>query len=198
MTPVQDTKYEAGLVTGSTQSGDPVQDPTDVGTSAFDFMQVDAATQQASIDDPYYGVYSSDGTGCSGTEIQCDVRSAPASAAATSSRSADPKSRHGIGRKGIRALLENADEVGRSAEGNRRFVKRKGSVETTFSIDPSTELLVAEETTEPGHQMTVKHKWKRLARGYVRERSEVDDVEMVDGKRHRSRATIEILNVRVK
>lgn len=196
--------YSGGQVSGVAADGGPAHDAVEVGTTAFDFMQVDDATRQASYDDPYYAVYS--GGGCANpTEIICSsgpaYSRAPSGTATSSSAAAadttrDKFQKHGLKRRGVRALVDGAEEVGRSAKGDRRFRKQRGDAEVTFTLDKGTELLVGEETTNPNGTTKATHTWKQHKRGgYVREQSVVESVERIRGREVRSRTTTTILDL---
>ena len=104
--------------------------------------------------------------------------------------------KHGLKRRGVRALVDDAEEVGRSAEGNRRFRKQRGGAEVTLTLDKNTELLVGEETKTPTGTTKATHTWKKDKRGgYAREQSVVESVETVGGRSVRSRTTTTLSNV---
>lgn len=195
--------YSGGQVTAIAADGGPVHGAVPVGATAFDFMEVDEATRQASYDNPYYAVYAPDGPGCGG-QIRCSVGAAAgattlsgASQAAADTARADGKfAKHGIKRRGTRALVEDAEEVGRSPDGHRRFRKRRGDTEVTLTLDKDTELLVGEETRAPGGTTKATHTWKQDKRnGYAREHSVVESTEEVGGRSVRSRTTTTLIDV---
>lgn len=200
-------EYSGGLVRGYAADGGPAHGNVSVGPTAFDFMQVDEATRQASYDDPYWAVYS-DGSGnpCPPPQLQCrapggiglvEGAASPDTTAATpdSARPVREFKRHGLSRRGLRALVENATELARSPEGHRRFRLRRGSADVVLTLDRVTELLIGEETTSEGRMSRTSHQWKRHgARGYVREQTVAETVEDMNGRAVRSRRTTTITN----
>lgn len=202
--PARTVVYSGGQVTGIAADGGPAHDGADVGPTAFDFMQVDAAGRQAAYDDPYHVVYAGEDPAC-GSAIRCSVGTAtgtsetvgPLRAAAPDTGKAAQKfTKHGLKRRGVRALVDDAAEVGRSPEGHRRFRKRRGDAEVVLTLDKDTELLVGEETTRPEGTTKATHVWKKNKQsGYVRERSEIETVETVNGRPMRSRTTVTLLDV---
>lgn len=195
---VQSVSYSSGYITGYDASGGTTVSSVDAGPTAFDFMNADDATRQASYDYPYYGVSSPDG-GCAGcVAVVSRSNAAPAD---TSSRQVVtaglPFGRHGLTRVAVRALVNGADELSRSKEGWRRFLKTTAEETTIFSVDPITQLVVAEEISGRADTMWVRHAWRRVAGGYIRERSEMEIVESIAGKRIRNRSTLIFQNVRV-
>lgn len=188
---VQSVTYSDGYVAGYGSSGSAATPPVDVGPTSFDLMYADDATRQASYDYPYYGVSSPDPSTC--TQPPCPV-------AAYSISGADSRpsfSRHGLTRLGVRALVENFDEIARSANGLRRFRHVRDGETTIRSIHPATQLLVAEEVAGPADTMWVEHVWARVPGGHVRLRSEIRSVERIAGKRIRNRSVIVLQNVAV-
>lgn len=196
---VQHADYEYGSVTGYDANGSISGEASSVGPTAFDFLYADEATRQASYDDPYYGVYG--GSGCldpssPGCEQPMASRVGPTSSTARPD-SARRFVRHGVTRRGVRALVDAAEEVAPTAEGDRRFRKVKGDEETIFTLDRRTELLVGEEHRGPDGITAARHRWRRDGGGYVRERTEIETTERVGGRDVTSRATVLFQNVRV-
>jgi len=197
----QTVHYAGGQITGSAADGGPVGDPIAVGPTAFDFMSADQATRQASYDSPYYGVYATDGSGgCADPEeIVCTAgETSYARTHHTALASADTGkkfAKHGLKRRGVRALVDDKQEVGRSPEGHRKFRKVVGDTEVTLTLDPQTELLVGEETKSPRGTTRAKHTWKRIKGAHVRARTEVEDTEVASGQTLTNRTSIQLLDV---
>lgn len=202
----QTVVYSNGQITGYAADGGSVHAPVPAGPTAFDYMQVDAETRQASYDDPYYAVYSDGGGSCGG--LDCRIQrpagaitpsmQVVASADADTGKTARKFTKHGLKRRGVRALVDGATEIGRSAAGHRRFRKQRGDAEVVLTLDSTTELLIGEETTTPRGTTKATHRWKRGGRSggdYVRERTEIECTEMIGGRPLRSRTTIELLDV---
>jgi hypothetical protein len=105
--------------------------------------------------------------------------------------------KHGLTRRGVRALVNTSEEITRSADGYRRFRVVKGDVATVRSIDPVTQLLVAEESISPSETMTVKHQWTKVLGGYVLDRSDYVSVETIDGRQIRNFGSVQIKNARI-
>ncbi len=143
---VQSVSYASGYITGYDASGSPTVSSVEAGPTAFDFMNADDATRQASYDYPYYGVSSPDG-GCTGCiALISRSNAAPGDTASRQTVTAGPPfARHGLTRVAVRALVNGADELPRSKEGWRRFRKTTAEESTIFSVDPVTQMIVAEE-----------------------------------------------------
>jgi hypothetical protein len=198
---VQTTTYQNGLVTGYTPAGNPAAPASSVGATAFDFLFADNSTRQASYDYPYYGVSSPDPAAC--LQPPCPLASRainpPAVNITTPSMNTalPPFTRHGLTRVGIRALVDNSEELTPSPEGFRRFRTVFRGETITRSIDPRTQLLVAEETSSSTDTMKVVHTWIAVPGGFVRDHSDFVTVELIDGKTLRSRSTISFQKVSV-
>jgi hypothetical protein len=106
--------------------------------------------------------------------------------------------RHGLHRAGTRALVDNMEEITRSPEGYRRFHTVRGTDDVILSIDPKTELLVAEEThSKSGHVFHTKHFWAWTPTGYMRSHSDIDDEEVIRGTRYVNHASISIQDLAI-
>ena len=212
---VQTITYQSGNVTGYTQSANAAAPASPVGASSFDMLYADNSTRQASYDYPYYGISSPDPATC--IQPPCPVQSLNTTArltdgtttpgdATTASNAPTPSAsgnvvpqfaKHGLLRRGVRALVDDADEIARSKEGYRRFrVVHKGET-IVRSIDPKTQLLMAEESDGPADTMFTTHVWTQVAGGYVRNHSDFETVEQVNGKRLRSRTRVAFQKVRI-
>lgn len=193
---VQSVSYNAGNVTGYAPSGSESAPASAVGATAFDFLYADAATRQASYDYPYYGVGSPDQSAC----LQAPCPNMSVVATSTSSEASDTLRRyakHGLTRRGVRALVENAEEISASVEGYRRFRSVRGRETIILSVDPRSQLVMTEESRGPSDTMVTKHLWKRVAGGHVRHRSESEIVEVIDGKRIRNKSAVTFQRVRI-
>ena len=195
---VQSVSYASGYIAGYNAWGGTTVASVEAGPTSFDFLNADGATRQASYDYPYYGVSSPD-AGCMGCLVATS-RSPVEPDAKSSTQSAVPAvafARHGLTRVAVRALVDGAEEIARSREGWRRF-RKSGPEETTiFSVHPQTQLVVAEEIAGHADTMNVRHAWRRVSGGYVRDRSDMEIVERIAGKRIRNRSTLVFQNVRV-
>jgi hypothetical protein len=206
---VQTVTYQGGYVTGYTETGASASNPSPVGSTSFDFVYADNPTRQASYDDPYYGISSHDPGTC--LQPPCPVmlraQAPPQQGSASALTPLIVRSnlglqdtlftRHGLSRRGVRALVNESEEIAPSPQGYRRFRTIAGDVTTVRSIDPVTQLLVAEESTSPTETMTVTHKWIKVAGGYLMDRSDYVSVETIDGKQIRSFGTVQLKDVRV-
>jgi hypothetical protein len=212
MDTVQTVTYQGGYVTGYTETGANAADPSNVGPTAFDFMKADNSAVQASYDDPYYGVSSHDPGVCIHppcAEQSIGVAQAPPAAAA--SRLVVPGAvrldiipgqdtlfrRHGLTRRGVRALVDASEEIAPSAQGLRRFKQVKGTTTIVRSIHPLTQLIMAEEWTTPDEDMRMTHQWTRVAGGYVKDRSKYVSVQQIEGRAVTSTGTIQLTNVHI-
>lgn len=184
---VANVQYQSGTVAGYAKDGSPMGTMAS-GPTSFDFMVVDSASRQASIDDPYYALQSSgDGSTCVPN---------PNQACPLSSTQSDGKfTKHGLTRRGVRALVDNMAEIGRGTRGERRFRKLRGDEDVILSIDDQTQLLVAEETKAAKHSSKAVHTWVPTAGGFVHERTDIEDTDTIDGKKVTSRAVITFRDV---
>ena len=107
-------------------------------------------------------------------------------------------SKHGLSRLGVRALVDGAEEISRSPEGHRRFrsVHRDETLER--SVEPITQLIVAERSMGAADTMVTVHRWTPVLGGFVRQSSESQIVEVIDGKKVKSRTRIDFQNVSVR
>ncbi len=207
---VQTIAYQGGSVTGYSADGAAASNPTSVGPTAFDYLHADAATRQASYDYPYYGVYSPDPNACTQPpclETSVGVNSAQPTLSAGASVVGGRDTiqipsgnyvKHGLSRRGVRALVDNAVEIAPSLAGLRRFRSINGSQTIVRSIDPKSQLLMIEELTESAGTMRATHAWARVAGGYVRSHSEYVSTEKINGKELKSAAKIVFQNVKVR
>lgn len=191
---VQSITYDgAGNVAGYDASGSESA-PTDaVGPTAFDFLYADDATKQASYDDPYYGVASPDPSASTCLEEPCPAMSVSATVADTLRRFA----RHGITRRGVRALVDDAEEISRSSEGYRRFRAVLPTETVIRSVDPKTQLLMAEVRAGPADTIVTRYTWKKVQGGYLRASSESESVEFIAGRKIQNRTKVVFQRVRV-
>lgn len=204
--------YDAGRTTSLDAMGAPTVDGTEViGTDAFDVVQATAAERQASYDAPYYGVYSGGGGGGGGGGdecLDCEVGRTQPSANMMVRRDVSTSTvgslgdsvvqrfvRHGLTRRGVRALVDDKDEIAPSLTGRRRFRSVSGDEETVIEIDPLTQLMVSQASSSPRGRTQATLHWARRDGGYVRERLDVESEELVDGKLRRGRATVVITNL---
>lgn len=170
------------------------------GGTLFDFMYADDATRQAASDDPYYALRGGGGSGCANpTQIVCDQAAAQSSAIADAPQFRDGRyTRHGLRRRGLRALVDGATEIGAGGDGARRFRRATSQGEVIVSVSKDTELLVGEEIVTPTQRTKAQHTWARSKRGWVRDRTDVEEIETVGGRQVRSTAVIRFHNVRVE
>jgi hypothetical protein len=196
---VEQTSYSNGVVSGFDINGGSLNATSAVGNGAdgtatlFSFMNADSATVQASYDSPYYGIASPD----EDVAVQ-PMPSASAAPPIGAAPAADYR-RHGLSRRGVRALVNAMDELSRSPTGKRRF-RRTGSQGEiiTLSVDPVTELVVGEETQLPnGLAFRQTHEWSRTAEGWVRSGSHIESEENDHDHVYVNRSIITFKDVRV-
>ncbi len=190
---VQTVAYQSGYVTGYTLSGASAADPSGVGSTLFDLMRADNPTRQASYDSPYYGVSSHDPSTC----LQAPCPALLRSAQSAQSTPDTLFKRHGLIRRGVRAIVDASEEITRSPNGYRRFRAVQGDATVIRSVDPVTELLMDEESTSPQETMRVTHKWTKVAGGYLRDRSDYISTEIISGKKVTSFGNVELTNVKI-
>lgn len=76
--------------------------------------------------------------------------------------------RHGITRRGVRVLVDDAEEISRSSEGYRRFRAVLPTETVIRSVDSKTQLLMAEVRAGPTDTMVTRYTWKKVQGGYLR------------------------------
>lgn len=195
---VQTVVYQGGAATGYAADGSAVTSSVSTQGTSFDFLYADSATRQASYDYPYYGVGSPAPGGCTTPPCPVVERAVPLPARSGAPATAPaPLPFHGLSRRGVRALLANAQEIGRSPEGYRRFQTVHGGETHTFSVDPATELIMAERSTDATDTTDVRHAWQAVSGGNVRTRSDFTTSEVIAGKRVRSSMTLLFQKVRI-
>lgn len=182
---VQGADYQAGAITPFAANDQPVGATASVAPTAFDLMLADSAQRQASYDDPYYGVRAVDS--CTGGAVICQ----PAVQLLGEADATGPP----VNRRGIRKLVEGALELPRGTGLVRRFSRVKGDIAREYLIDPVTELLVGEEYAAPDVRISTRHTWKRVAKGWVRDRTEILSTEGVRGQAVTGRTTLTFLSV---
>ncbi|MEX1186629.1 MAG: hypothetical protein WEA80_08560 [Gemmatimonadaceae bacterium] len=182
---VHGADYQSGAITPFSASDAPVGPTTSAAPTAFDLMRADEAQRQASYDDPYYGVRAVDS--CADGAAICE----PAMQLLAGPNGAGQP----VKRRGIRKLVEGAQELPRGTDLIRRFKREKGDVQQEFLIHPVTELLVGEEHVTPDSRISSRHTWKRVSKGWVRDRTEIASTEWIGGKKVSGRTTLTFLNV---
>jgi len=175
--------YDAGYITGYDAANNISSDANSAGGTSFDFVTADASTKQASFDYPYYGISSPDPTPSSCIQPPCPVMSlsVPQTARKDAQQSA-PFTRYGLTRRGFRALVDSSQELSPSASGLRRFKSLRGNRTYIRSIDPKTELLVAEEESSREDSARITHTWRKVANGYIRQHSDIETADLVNGR----------------
>jgi hypothetical protein len=103
--------------------------------------------------------------------------------------------RHGLSRGGVRALVDASEELEGTPEGDRQFRHIAGQDTVIHTLHGRYQLLVREEHRGPGGRSVAKHFWLMLVDGFVRDHSELEDTEQLQGRTVTSRATIRFVNV---
>lgn len=104
--------------------------------------------------------------------------------------------RHGVQRRGVRALIANASETSRSSLGKRRFaVTVAEGTSVLYHVDPQTQLLEREEWTTPSGSTDVRYSWRRSGSGYRKKRTDVTYTESLNGRPIVSRSTVTVTNL---
>lgn len=194
---VQTVVYQNGAATGYAADGSAATAAVSTQGTSFDFLYADSATRQASYDYPYYGVGSPAPGGCTTPPCPVVERNVPLPARSGTPGGGPPLAFHGLSRRGVRALLANAQEIGRSPEGYRRFQTVQNGETHTYRVDPATELIMAEQSAGPTDTTDVRHSWQSVPGGNVRTRSDFATSEVVGGKRVRSFVTLIFQKVRI-
>lgn len=187
---VKTTVYQYGATSAYDGSGSFVDSQPDVGVNGFEFMAATPQEQQASYDEPYYGVIQNSAN-C--TTPPCPVlnRQATVSTSATQASVGEP-----FKRLVLRHLLEGMSETTPSVEGYRRFrrVAANGE-ETTISVDPITELIRRQESKTNTGTTRADLTWTELRGKYVRDRLDMVSDEMIGSKRMLSKTSVVLRNV---
>jgi hypothetical protein len=181
--------YGSGYVTGYDATTGVASGASPVGQTAFDFVKADAATRQASYDYPYYGVSSPN------PSRLLRIQAYPLQAATAAD--SEPFGRHGLTRKGVRALVDSAEEISPSTQGYWRFRSIRGDRTVILSIDPNTQLLVGEDDETPDGTAHIVHTWSQVPNGFVREHSEIESVERINGRLVKNLSRIDFQKVRI-
>ncbi|MGQ0640051.1 MAG: hypothetical protein ACT4P6_04645 [Gemmatimonadaceae bacterium] len=191
---VMGATFFSGVITPTDNLGQPTGASGSIDPTTFDLQTASSSERQASYDDPYYGIY----TGCPPPEIICDPPNAlVVDESATRTAAVDPLARHGVARRGVRALIANGVELSRSALGERRFSVRQPQGETIYSVDPVNDLLMGQEYVSGSDRVSARYTWVPTAGGLVKARTDITIDETRNGKRTTSRATIAIANVHI-
>jgi hypothetical protein len=201
---VQIVTYANGVQSGLDAAGNDVNASQAAGSTLFDYMNADQATIQASYDDPYYGVGSGSNTGpfcddptyCGGGTNAKSPSNAPSLSAVSSPQDSAKFSRHGLKRRGVRALVDDMEEIDPAPDGGRRFRKTRGTDEIILTVAPGTQLLVGEQARHENGTLTeARHTWRQSSTGWVKQRTDVYDDDIVHGHRVQNHAVIQFLNV---
>ena len=188
----RDGAYDANVLYTAEEGSIVQAEP--VGSTIFGALNTDESQIQASYDDPCYGVTS--GGGCPGG---CEFLMAdPSGANGGSSQPGDTLfKRHGIARRGVRALVESRDEIGRSPEGYRRFRKADSKGEHFFLVHPTLDLLMGEEFRDDKIEMSSRNEWTPGGSGFVRSKTSVETRERFGRRKVQYRATMLISNLKI-
>lgn len=182
---VHGADYQSGSITPFAANDAPAGPTSSVAPTAFDLMRADNAQRQASYDDPYYGVRAVGS--CTSGAVVCQ---AAMQLLGESNAVSTP-----VQRRGVRKLVGGALELPRGADLFRRFRRVKGDVVQEYLLHPVTELLVGEEYATPSSRISTRHTWKRVAKGWVRDRTEIVSSEWIAGKEVTGHTTVTFLNI---
>lgn len=205
----RDLSYDAGYMSVMQQQAVVATDATSTPT-LFDSFNTESSLRLAATDDPYYGIRSLGGSAPGGgcceflqaapsrlPEGSTGLQRAVTVPARRFGAVQDGKhTRHGLRRRGVRALVDSAAEEPRGASGVRRFRLTDTHGEHVYVIDPQTELLIGEEMSEADVRTVAQHEWKRTTEGYERDRT-IIELRSVDGHRLIGRTSILFTNIRV-
>lgn len=200
---VKTVLYTNGQTTPYAADNTATETASDVGTTSFDFGQATASEQQASYNDPYYGIaQDSAHTPCPGDPTAIVCNGTPSSTARRSSSATAPLAgtglllEHHLQRKALRALMSDKEEILPSIEGFRRFRSITGDQEVILGVDPVTELIRTQETNAPDGHVMARLSWRLENGRFIRHRMEIDSDELINGKTVRSFAVVSLTNVR--
>jgi hypothetical protein len=191
--------YQSGYVTGYDAWNNTSAPAGSVGSTSFDFVKADPETRQASYDYPYYGVSSPDPTPSSCVQPPCAVQSVSVAVQSPnkSTQVPPPFARYGLSRRGVRALVDSSEELTPSPQGYRRFRSTRGSRTRIRLIDPKTQLLVGEDELSPEDSLHIVHSWHKVPNGYVRQQSDMESMDLVNGRWIKNRSRVEFKKVRI-
>lgn len=191
---VRGATFSSGLLTPTDNLGQATGTSVTIDPTTFDLQTASASEEQASYDDPYYGIY----TGCPPPQIICDPPNAlMVDDSASRNAATDPLTRHGVARRGVRALIANGVEISRSALGDRRFRVRQTDADIIYSVDPTTDLLVAQELSAPNVSVVARYQWRRTLSGFVKERTDITQQDVRNGIPIVSRSSVTISNLSI-
>ena len=209
---VPETIQSAAFTGGQLLAGDASmnlvgQEPVDA--TLFDAVNATPDLRDASFDDPYYGVSGGGGGGSNcpdPQQIVCDVQ--PTLVEGGPAAAPGRFERHGIKRRGVRALLDQAEELPAVVPALRRFLVRRGEGTTEYHLDRNSQLVVREIHSAPGQTLTVAHEWQEsLSKrpqnskapwpNFVRRRTNIEARERVGDRDVLSRTTITYRRVTV-
>lgn len=202
---VKTVLYTNGQTTPYAADNTAIETGSDVGTTSFDFGQATASEQQASYNDPYYGIaQDSAHTPCPGDPTAIICNGTPSSSSRGSASVAGRLAANGIPllrehhlqRKALRALMSDKEEILPSIEGFRRFRSVIGDQELILGVDPVTELIRTQETNAPDGHVMARLSWRLENGRFIRHRMEIDSDESINGKTVRSFAVVSLTNVR--
>ena len=188
----RDAAYASGVLYVAEQGT--VLSSQQVGSNLFDTFNADASQVQASYDDPYYGIVAAESCPL-GTCAMLRVGEQPGSAGAPPARDTLFK-RHGVTRRGVRALVEGMHDMGRSPDGLRRFTKQVALGERTVLVHPVSQLLMGEEFRDNEVEMSARNEWVPANFGHVRSRTVVEIRRRGGNRVLLQRTTLVISNVR--
>lgn len=201
---VPETVQSAAFAGGQLLAGDASMNlvgQEQIDATLFDAVNAPQDLRDASFDDPYYGVSGGGGGGSNcpdPQQIQCEqpelVEAGPLAAAGRFER-------HGIKRRGVRALLDRSEELPALVPALRRFLVRRGEGTTEYHVDRRSQLVVREIHNVPGQILTVSHEWQEsLSKrpvnskapwpNFVRRRTNIEARERIGDRDVVSRTTI--------
>ncbi|HEU4996081.1 MAG TPA: hypothetical protein VFT29_14795 [Gemmatimonadaceae bacterium] len=189
----RDGVYDSGTLYVAEQGSVVQSQPA--GSTLFNTFSADPAQIQASYDDPYCGIVSQEN--CSG--VSCEMFSVGSSLSAVRAEQSPDTSfrRHGLARRGVRALVQSMDEAGLSPEGYRRFRSSGPSGERTLLVHPTIQLLMGEDFRDDSTEIAARHEWTPTSRGYVRTRTVIELRSRGAGRRLLGRTTLMVTDVRL-
>lgn len=186
----RDAAYENGTLYTAEQGSIVHTQPGQ--SSMFDIVNASSSQIQASYDDPYYGVVA---------EEPCQIRACGATLRAADASGAvlagSEFYRHGVTRRGVRALVESMDEAGASPEGFRRFVSNGPEGVRTLLVHPQSGLLMGEEMRTEVVEVVARHEWVPAIFGFARAGTVVETRARGPDQRLRRRTVLTISNVKL-
>ena len=214
-------EWHEGVARALDANGNDITAPNVAGGTIFDALEADASTRAAVADDPYFELASlgdcvadnGEFADCSPDVCQPQIECFPSGGSLTALSTSLPTSgqaraaiqaddekfkKHKVKRHGVRAVLEEFDEVPSDHPNQRRFRKVTAAGEERIVVDKRSQLMLMHEVDDKEGKLRVSHHWRRVRGGFVKSatREEFEE-QRPSGRRLRSAALTTFVNVRI-